>query len=265
MDAGKVVCARSCANTAIASPKARGRLASRRTSFHRRCAYPRATYLLDAALAQPLLVHVLAPMAKKDDTVSKRLAEEIALAKRIKENPPSPSLLDLATPDQLNELAASLWLNEKDPVFGSVSRAFKAFGLDHRNNSDWYSLVARLARVLFPIRRPGEKKWTAERLFLLLAQVASYKRKQPKPSDTAICSWLLNSYPDETLEALRRALQDARNPKRNSELAQLADLVARSATGNRTRAVDEAATVQAVSWVIENADVLWIEFWGPRK
>src|SRR5262249_55757307 len=32
--------ARSCANTAIASPKARGRPASRRTSFHRRCACP---------------------------------------------------------------------------------------------------------------------------------------------------------------------------------------------------------------------------------
>jgi hypothetical protein len=97
-------------------------------------------------------------MAKKDDTVSKRLAEEIALAKSIKDNPPSPSLLDLATPDQLDELAASLWLNEKDPVFGSVSRAFKAFGLDHRNDSDWYSLVARLARVLFPGRRPRGKK-----------------------------------------------------------------------------------------------------------
>src|SRR5262249_34744359 len=53
-------------------------------------------------------------------------------AKRIKDNPASPSLLDLATPDQLDKLAASLWLNEN-----SVSRAFKAFGLDHRNNSDW--------------------------------------------------------------------------------------------------------------------------------
>ena len=205
-------------------------------------------------------------MAKKDDTVSKRLAEEIALAKRIKDNPASPSLLDLATPDQLDELAASLWLNEKDPVFGSVSRAFKAFGLDHRNNSDWYSLVARLARVLFPIHRPGrQKKWTAERLYLLLAQVAAYKRKHPKASNTAICGWLKKSYADENLEALRRALHDARNPKRNSELAQLADLVARSATGNRTRAVDEAATVRAVSWVIKNADMLWFELYGPRK
>jgi hypothetical protein len=126
--------------------------------------------------------------------------------------------------------------------------------------------VARLARVLFPIRRPRGKKWTAERLFLLLAQVASYKRKHPDASDPAICRWLqTKSYKDETEGALRRALHDARNPKRNSELARLADLVARSATGNRTSALEEAATVKGVSWVIENADVLWIELSGPRK
>ena len=79
----------------------------------------------------------VAPMAK--DAVSKRLAEEIALAKSIKDrtrNPPSLSLLDLATPDQQEELAASLWLDEKDPFMGPVIRAFKTFGLDHRSNGD---------------------------------------------------------------------------------------------------------------------------------
>jgi len=199
-------------------------------------------------------------MAKKD-AVSKRLAEEIALTERIrdgiKNNPRSLSLLDLATPDQKEILAASLWLDEKDPVMGPVIRAFRAFGLDHRNNSDWYSLAVHLARVLFARRQPGRReKWTAERLFLLLAQVASYKRTHPKASDTAICHWLLRSYADEKLEALRRALHDARNPKRNSELAWLADVVARK--GNWT-------TAKGVSWVIENADALWIELWGPRK
>jgi hypothetical protein len=202
---------------------------------------------------------VARPMAKKDDAVSKRLAEEIALAKRItdgiKNNPPH-GLLDLASPDQRDDLAASRWLNEKDPLFGPVGRAFKAFGLDHRNHRDWYTLAACLARVLFPVRRPGGKKWTAERLFLLLAQVASYKRTRPEASDTAICSWLLKSYADETLEALRRALHDARNPKRNNELAQLAELVARK--GNWT-------TDTGLSWVIENADLLWFELYGPGK
>src|SRR5262245_31426251 len=76
-----------------------------------------------------------APMAKKDDAVSKRLAEEIALAKRItdgiKNNPPH-GLLDLATADQRDELAASLWLNEKDPFFGPISRAFVIITTNHK-------------------------------------------------------------------------------------------------------------------------------------
>jgi hypothetical protein len=237
-------------------PEGAGRPASRRTSSTVDVLTPRH-------LPSKGTVVTVAPMAKKDDAVSKRLAEEIALAKRItdgiKNNPPSPGLLDLATPDQRDELAASLWLNEKDPFFGPVSRAFKAFGLDHRNHRDWYRLVACLARVLFPIRRPGgpRKKWTAERLFLLLAQVASYKRERPKASDPAICSWLeKKSYADANSRALRRALHDARNPKRNSELAQLADGIARKANWT---------TVKAVSWVIENADLLWYEFYRLRK
>ena len=208
----------------------------------------------------------VAPMAKKD-AVSKRLAEEIDFAKRIKNSsknhPPSPSLLDLANPDEKEKLAASLWSDEKDPVLvGPVLAAFKGFGLDHRSYGDWNSLAIHLARVLFIRRRPGpSKKWTAERLCLLLADVAAYKRKHPKASDSAICGWLKKSDARVTVEAVRRALQDARNPKRNSELAQMADLVAREATGNWTIALEETATVKAVSWVIENADKLW----GPRK
>jgi hypothetical protein len=241
--------------------KARGRPASRRTSFHRRCACP----------APPTFngtVVTVAPMAKKD-AVSKRLAEEIALAKRIKnriKDPPSLSLLDLANPDEKEKLAASLWLDEKDPLLvAPILDAFKAFGLDHRSFGDWYQLAAHLARVLFARRRPGRsKKWTDERLCLLLADVAAYKRKNPKAFDPEICGWLhlhKKSYAHESSEALRRALQDARNRKRNSDLASMADFVARTATGNWTTALDETATVKAVSWVIENAD----ELWGPRK
>jgi hypothetical protein len=197
-------------------------------------------------------------MAKKD-AVSKRLVAEIALAKRIKDRTPSLSLLDLATPDEKERLAASLWVNEKDLFVGPVSDAFKAFGLDHRNIDDCYNLIAHLARVLFARRRPGpRKKWTDEQLCLLLAHVAAHKRKHPKASDWAICDRLhRKTYPSESLEALRRALQDARNPNRNTELAQMADLVARRATGNWTRGLDEAATVKGVSWVLENADKVW--------
>ena len=210
----------------------------------------------------------VAPMAKKD-AVSKRLAEEIDFAKHIKnskKDSPSFSLLDLASPDEKEKLAASLWSDEKDPVLvGPVLAAFKSFGLDHRSSGDWNSLAIHLARVLFTRRRPGpSKKWTAERLCLLLADVAAYKRKNPEASDSEICGWLHRhnkSYAHESSETLRRALQDARNPKRNSDLAQMAGLLARQVTENWTTALDETATVWAVSRLIEDAD----ERWGRRR
>jgi|EndMetStandDraft_8_1072994.scaffolds.fasta_scaffold43950_2 hypothetical protein len=168
-----------------------------------------------------------APMAKKD-AVSKRLKEQIALAKRIKERPPRPGLLDMATPKEKEELAASLWMNEKDPFVGPVRDAFKAFGLDHQNIRDWHNLATHLAHVLFVRGQPGrQKKWTDERLCQLLADVAACKRKHPNnAADADICRWLKRkkSYQQETSEALRRALRDARNPKRNSDLARIADL-----------------------------------------
>jgi hypothetical protein len=194
----------------------------------------------------------------KKDAVSKRLTEEIALAKRIKDgirDSPPRSLLDLATPDEKEELAASLRLNEKDDP---IRNAFKAFGLDHRSIDDGHNLLFHLARVLFPRVRSGpRKKWTAARLCQLLADVAAYKRKHPKAPDPEICGWLhRKSYPDESSDALRRALYDARNPKHNGGLASMAELVAIGATGNWP--VDEAATAKAVNWVIENADKVWL-------
>jgi hypothetical protein len=206
-----------------------------------------------------MTVVMVAPMAKKD-AVSKRLEAQIALAKRIKARPKEPpGLLDLATPNEKEEIAASL--DENDPFARPIFDAFKAFGLDHRNIGDWHNLAVHLARVLFARGQPGpQRKWTDERLCQLLADVAAYKRKNPnKAADTNICRWLQRKkgYQQETPEALRRALQDARNPKRNSELAQMAYFVARRARGNWTGALDEADTAEGVSRVIENADKLW--------
>ena len=93
-------------------------------------------------------------MAKKD-AASKRLAEEIAFAELLKTVPPL-TLEELPAPPAPEELPALLQL--RVPGLGSYGRdaserpildAFKAFGLDHRSLSDWYSLVSHLARVLF--------------------------------------------------------------------------------------------------------------------
>ena len=178
-------------------------------------------------------------MAKKD-AVSKRLAEEIAFAELVKRTPPLFPPEELPAPPAPEELPALLQLgdpwtgpaSERPLGFGTdaserpIRDAFKAFGLDHRNLSDWRALVFHLAHVLFPTPRPpgAPREWTDERLCRLLADVAAYKRKNPKASDTAICKWLKKKWPNDTPARLRRVLQDARNPARN-------DLLARTAYG----------------------------------
>jgi hypothetical protein len=197
-------------------------------------------------------------MAKKD-AASKRLAKAIALAELLKKKRPFFALEELPAPPAPEELPALLQLGGPwHASLGSYGReaserpildAFKAFGLDHRSLSDWYALVSHLAHVLFPTPGPRgpKRKWTDERLCKLLADVAAYKRKHPKASDADICRWLhRKSYPDVSPEALRRALQDARNPKHNTELARVVSILQRRLGPDVT-----------VSWVIDRADELW--------
>jgi hypothetical protein len=245
-------------------------------------------------------------MAKKD-AASKRLAKEIAFAlaqkialaelvkkplfkplfteEDLKKVPPrfTPEELPPPAPE---ELPASSGLGAPWPLLlGSYGRdaserpildAFRAFGLDHRSLSDWYSLAWHLARVLFPTPRPpgAPRKRTDERLCLLLADVAAYKRKDPKASDAAICSWLQKKWSTKP-ETLRRILQDARNPACNGELAKTADdlvtqqilRAAAAACGVLTKDapwteadkknVLSKATQAAVEKAIEEADKLW--------
>jgi hypothetical protein len=218
---------------------------------------------------------------------SRLLALEIALAKRItkareetlkKAPEETPRALDGLLTRPLGWPFTGHWELELDenalwdkPIFD----AFKAFGLDHRYVSHWRQLLGHLAYVLFPGHRSGApQKWTDERLCLLLAEVAAYKRKNPKASDTAICIWLKKNWPKHNPGRLRRVLQDARNPARN-------DLLARTAYGLLTQqmlreAAASCGVTEDVSWTeaveknvlskamqaavrkaIEEADKLW--------
>jgi hypothetical protein len=220
-------------------------------------------------------------MAKKD-AVSKRLAREIALAELLKKVPPlftqeellaaPPAPEELPAPPAPEELPALLRLGDPwpGPGLGSYGRdaserpildAFKAFGLDHRSLSDWRALVSHLASVLFPTPRPqgAPRKWTDERLCKLLADVATYKRKHTKASDTAICNWLSKKWSKEPA-TLRRLLQDARNPARNDLLARMAyDLMTPQIIREAARAMTDEKKLRSrvIWWAIENADKLW--------
>jgi hypothetical protein len=226
-------------------------------------------------------------MAKKD-AASKRLAEEIAFAELIKKVPPLFTLEELPAAPAPEELPALLQLADPWPAsgdpgepapLGSYSRgvserpildAFKAFGLDHRNLSDWRALVSHLARVLFPTPRPpgAPRKWTDERLCRLLAEVAAAKRKHPNASDTVVCEWLEKRDRSVSAKRLRRVLQDARNPARNRLLVETALALmtrqipeaARAMTKDEswTEADEKKLRSRVIWWVIQNAD----EFWG---
>jgi len=211
-------------------------------------------------------------MAKKD-AASKRLAEEIALAELIKKVPPLFTLEELPAPPAPEELPALLKLGV--PGLGSYEReaaekpildAFKAFGLDHRNLSDWRALVFHLARVLFSTPRPpgAPRKWPGERLCQLLADVAAEKRKRPNASDNVICKCLEKRYQPLSAARLRRKLQDARNPARNQVLATALAVVgpqileeARAMHESWTEADEKKLRSTVIRWAIENADELW--------
>jgi hypothetical protein len=207
-------------------------------------------------------VEAVVIMPRKDGA-SRRLASEIALAKRIKkareETPKKVPEETQERPAGLGSLFAllgesqpdgtNLQLDENAIWDRPILKAFKALDLDPCYLSEWRQLLGHLAYVLFPEHRPGApRKWTDERLCLLLADVAAYKRKNPKASDTAICIWLKKNWPKHSPGRLRRVLQDARNPARN-------DLLARTAYGLLTQQMlREAAAACGVT-----EDVSWTE------
>jgi len=187
----------------------------------------------------------------KKDAASKRLAKEIARAKAAARFKTKVRELTRRTPlFPPEELPVLLQLEGPGPALDPILAAFNAFDLDHRSLSDWRSLVFHLAHVLFPTPRPpgAPREWTDERLCRLLADVAAYKRENPKASDTAICNWLKRNWPKHSPGRLRRVLQDARNPARN-------DLLWRTAYGFLTQQMlREAAAACGVT-----EDVSWTE------
>jgi hypothetical protein len=98
----------------------------------------------------------------------------------------------------------------------------------------------------------------------LLADVAAYKRRNPEASDVTICNWLAKKWSTRS-GTLRRILQDARNPARNSMLAEVALVTpqirewarAKTKDGSWTEADEKELRAKMMWWAMENADKLW--------
>ena len=104
--------------------------------------------------------------------------------------------------------------------------AFQRAGLDVHNPLHWRLLIWMFSRAHFGARtQPGAPRfWTTERYCDLLSDIWHIKAKKPM-RDKDACRVLLKTKPygrgqkQLTVERLRKALREARDPKLNSVLA----------------------------------------------
>src|SRR5215472_9084867 len=121
-------------------------------------------------------------MAKKDGA-SKRLAAWIASQKQLKREPTFDDLVaKLNEPVDARGKVADLVLQiEPDAWWAKPLRAaFTAFNGDPKDPFEWKHLLICFADAYFGRGEPGRaKRWTAERLCQLLADVAAAKAANP--------------------------------------------------------------------------------------
>jgi hypothetical protein len=177
-------------------------------------------------------------MSKKTETVKARFQEAIDAYKRLRDD-------DYVTPleEFLNEPISK---TDRDRVQRSFLRgvktrfspesdhslklAFKAASLDPQDPLDREALLRFFAAAHFPSgqkTRGRKKRWGDQRLCRLLSDFDQVKESHPSFSDSNICEYIQKRFPDRypmTAAAIRRKLQDARNPEYNTEIDTFADI-----------------------------------------
>jgi hypothetical protein len=158
------------------------------------------------------------------DNASNYLTDTIASARRLKGRWPGHMTLGLLGDSDAHRLSRSIDVKQNP----SLQAVFEEFGLDPKNLDHWRLLLALLAEAYFEPRRPrgGVKKWDGHKLCQLLSDVAEVKRTNPDVrTDGKRCELVKkrfgNRYTRQSVKTLRRKLQDARDPTRNSVLGDL--------------------------------------------
>jgi hypothetical protein len=197
------------------------------------------------------------------DKTAKRLAVVINIAKQL-DKPIGllkPGLEEMRLPPELRLNNKGSYLNQ------CILDAFKTFDLDPRFPVNWQVLTGLLAHVLFSKqRRGGLRIWNDEQLCKLLSCFATAERKHPNATDTAICIWLSKTgrYSSVGDQTLRRRLQDARNPARNSALAVVVDTMilkqkdeASAKNVAWTEADEQKARAECLQEILTDAHKFW--------
>ena len=195
------------------------------------------------------------------DKTTKRLAVVINIAKHL-DKPIGllkPGLEEMRLPAELRLNNKGSYLNQ------CILDAFKTFDLDPRFPVNWQVLTGLLAHVLFS-KQHGLRIWNDEKLCILLSCFATAEKKHPNATDTAICNWLSKKgrYASAGGATLRRRLQDARNPARNTALAAAVDTrtlkrkdeaLAKHETW--TEADEQITRAKCLREVLTDADKFW--------
>jgi hypothetical protein len=121
----------------------------------------------------------------------------------------------------------------------SVKLAFEAAGLDPQDPHAREVLLRLFAMAYFPSRqttRGRKRAWTPERWSQLLSDYDQVKKDKPKFSDEQLCREIVKRFPSrypkprpsvkDAGATVRRNLAHARNPSKNTRVAELAQLFA---------------------------------------
>jgi hypothetical protein len=190
-------------------------------------------------------------MTKKTETVKARFQEAIEAYKKLRtfdyvapleeflNKPPSEPERDRIQKSFLKGLKTR-FSPESD---NSLKLAFKAAHLDPQDPLDREILLRFFAAAHFPSKketRGAKTKWTPERWNRLLSDYDQVKRNNPNLNDVEICKQIVNRFPSRYPEppssargpakdpgaTVRRNLALARDPTKNTRLAELAQIFA---------------------------------------
>jgi hypothetical protein len=102
-------------------------------------------------------------------------------------------------------------------------KAFDAAGLDHRDPTDWRTLLSCFVEAHFGSKETKPVKWDALYLNEVFKDYSEVKTNHPKLKDFDICKFLQKDkrYKDRyggNFDALRKLVRVAKNPKHNALL-----------------------------------------------
>ena len=187
-------------------------------------------------------------MAKKTDTVAKRLAElfssglggKVSAGVKEVERKIGPEA-NIILPDWADPTMAALTLNPSSKFDQAAITAFAEAGLNPKDPIHWYALLIMFSWAHFG-KWPGAgrpMKWTSKKYQELLRDFHEIRNDNPAISASRICKFLKTRHPTKyngtSAERLAKEVKKAQDPKFNPSLARLLETMVKAARVDHRR------------------------------